>query len=120
MRFGPAGKVRRLVHGVQQKERPALAAVGKLTQCARGRAHLVCLEQQNRACEQVPGGVLERVGAHLLLELVGQGKKAVLVFQTGEREQHGAGGTGGVALCFKSAAGIIGGCTVTSARHAQL
>ena len=80
VRFGPAGKVRRLIHGVQLKERAALAAVGKLAQRACRRAHLVRFEQQDRAGEQVPGGVLEGIGPHLLLELVGQGKKAVLVF----------------------------------------
>ena len=86
VRFRPAGKVRRLVHGVQQEERPALATVSELTQRARRRAHLVCFEQQNRAGEQVPGGVLEDIGPHLFLELVGQGKKAVLVFQASEGE----------------------------------
>ena len=77
-------KVRRLIHGVQQKERAAFAAVGKLAQRACRRAHLVRFEQQDRAGEQIPGGVLEDIGPHLLLELVGQGKKAVLVFQASE------------------------------------
>ena len=51
VRFGPARKVRRLIHGVQQKERAALAAVGKLAQRACRRAHLVRFEQQDRAGE---------------------------------------------------------------------
>ena len=49
-----------------------------------------------------------------------QGKKAVLVFQTGEGKQHGAGGPGGIAFCFKDAASVVGSSTVAGARHAQL
>ena len=69
--LGPAGKVRRLVHGVQQEERAALAAVSKLAQRACRRAHLVRFEQQNRAGEQIPRRVLECVCPDLFLELVG-------------------------------------------------
>ena len=51
---------------------------------------------------------------------MGQGKKAVLVFQTSEGEQHGACGSGGVAFRLKDAAGVVGGSAVAGARHAQL
>ena len=95
VRFGPAGKVRCLIHGVQQEERAALATVSELAQRACRRAHLVCFKQQNRAGEQVPSRVFECVCPHLLLELMRQGKKAALVFQAGEGKQYGAGGPGG-------------------------
>ena len=49
-----------------------------------------------------------------------QGKKAVLVFQASEGEQHGACGSGGVAFRLKDAAGVVGSSAVAGARHAQL
>lgn len=49
-----------------------------------------------------------------------QGKKAVLVFQACEGEQHGAGSSGGIAFCLKDAAGVVGSSAVAGARHAQL
>ena len=51
---------------------------------------------------------------------MGQGKKAVLVFQASEGEQHGAGSSGGIAFCLKDAAGVVGSSAVAGARHAQL
>ena len=51
---------------------------------------------------------------------MGQGKKAVFVFQTSEGEQHGACSSGGIAFRLKNTTGIVGGSAVTSARHAQL
>ena len=93
-RLGSAGKVRCLVHGIQQEECAALAAVSELTQRTHRRTHLVRFEQEDGAGEQVPGGVLECISPDLFLELVSQGKKAVLVFQASEGEQHGACGSG--------------------------
>ena len=47
-------------------------------------------------------------------------KKPSSVFQAGEGEQHGAGSSGGITFRLKNTAGVVGGSTVTSARHAQL
>ena len=87
MRLGPCGQVWREIGGIEQEERAAVAALGKITSRATGVFAPTELIQQQRSAQQIPRRRLQ-----LFAPFVNRGEKTVLVFKAGLCQQNGADG----------------------------